>query len=105
LTFIGHSLGGVIIRAALPHLEDLKDSMHTFLTLSTPHMGYLYNTSSLIDAGKYCELPFLKTLNYLGMWILKRWKKSKSLQQLSLSDEKNIHESFMYKLSQQKVNL
>lgn len=51
ISFIGHSLGGVIIRAALPYLEEFRDSMYTFLTLSTPHMGYLYNTSSLIDAG------------------------------------------------------
>lgn len=38
-----------------------------------------------------------------GMWILKRWKKSISLKQLSLSDEKNMQESFMYKLSEKKV--
>ena len=37
------------------------------------------------------------------MWILKRWKKSISLQQLSLSDEKSMKDSFMYKLSEQKV--
>jgi len=52
LTFIGHSLGGVIIRSALTHLAEFRDCMYTFLTLSSPHMGYLYNTSSLIDAGK-----------------------------------------------------
>lgn len=39
-----------------------------------------------------------------GMWILKRWKKSISLRQLSLSDEKNMQESFMYKLSEKKVH-
>ena len=27
LSFIGHSLGGLIIRAALPHLENYKDKM------------------------------------------------------------------------------
>jgi alpha-beta hydrolase superfamily lysophospholipase len=27
LSFVGHSLGGLIIRAALPHLEKYKDKM------------------------------------------------------------------------------
>lgn len=53
LSFIGHSLGGIIIRAALPHLTEFKNKMYTFMTLSTPHLGYMYNSSSLIDAGKY----------------------------------------------------
>ena len=51
LSFIGHSLGGVIIRAALPHLIKYQDKMFTFLTLSSPHLGYMYSSSSLIDAG------------------------------------------------------
>ena len=51
INFIGHSLGGVIIRAALPHLISIKDKMNTFMTLSSPHLGYMYNTSNLIDAG------------------------------------------------------
>lgn len=52
LTFIGHSLGGVIIRAALPHLIEYKVNMYTFVSLSSPHLGYGYNNSLLIDAGK-----------------------------------------------------
>lgn len=50
ISFIGHSLGGLIIRAALPYLEDYKNKFHTFLTLSTPHLG-LMKPSKLIDAG------------------------------------------------------
>jgi len=44
-------LGGLIIRAALPHLKEYKDNFHTFLSLSTPHLGLLYGESSLVDAG------------------------------------------------------
>jgi triacylglycerol esterase/lipase EstA (alpha/beta hydrolase family) len=39
ISFLGFSMGGIIIRAALPHLSDYKDRMHTFITLSSPHLG------------------------------------------------------------------
>lgn len=84
LTFIGHSLGGLIIRTALPMLEEYKDCMHGYMSLGSPHLGYMYNSNSLIDA---------------GMWVLKRWKKSQCLQQLSMSDASNKSDTFLYKLS------
>lgn len=61
ISFIGHSLGGVIIRSSLRFMEDYKDKFYTFLTFSSPHLGYLYHSSKIFDA---------------GMWFLKRWKKS-----------------------------
>ena len=39
ISFLGFSMGGIIIRAALPHLSEFKDRMHTFITLSSPHLG------------------------------------------------------------------
>ena len=48
---IGHSLGGVIIRSAIPYLKDFHSKMHTFISLSSPHLGYLYHQSSLIETG------------------------------------------------------
>ena len=65
LSFIGHSLGGLIIRSALPHLEKFSSYMHGYLSLGSPHLGYMYNSNSLINA---------------GMWILKNWKSSESLR-------------------------
>jgi Putative serine esterase (DUF676) len=86
ISFIGHSLGGLIIRAALPHLEgDLKDKFNTYMSLSSPHLGYMYNSNKLFDA---------------GMWFLKKWRKSKCLLQLSMTDAKNFEECALYKLSQ-----
>eukprot|EP00826_Nyctotherus_ovalis_P046944 TRINITY_DN5345_c0_g2_i2.p1 TRINITY_DN5345_c0_g2~~TRINITY_DN5345_c0_g2_i2.p1 ORF type:complete len:520 (-),score=95.69 TRINITY_DN5345_c0_g2_i2:50-1609(-) len=82
--FFGHSLGGIIIRAALPRLGKYKDKMQTFITFSTPHLGCLYQSSKLIGA---------------GMWLLKKWNTSKSLEQLEMSDSKTLTETFMYKLS------
>lgn len=88
LSFIGHSLGGLIIRAALPYLEEYKDKMHLYMTLSSPHLGYMYNSSRLVDA---------------GLWVLKKWKKNVCLAQLSMTDAKKIEDTFLYKLSSYKV--
>ena len=43
LSFIGHSLGGLIIRAAIPFLDKYKPKFHGFLTLCTPHLGCMFN--------------------------------------------------------------
>lgn len=90
LSFIGHSLGGLIIRSALPHLEEYASKMHLFLTLSSPHLGCSIQSSKLIDA---------------GMWVLKKWKKSKCLAQLTMTDAPKIEETSLYKLSSFKVNI
>jgi len=50
LSFLGHSLGGVIIRAALPLLETHKSKMFNLITLSSPHLGCVYS-SALVDVG------------------------------------------------------
>jgi hypothetical protein len=47
-------------------------------------MGYMYNSSKLFDA---------------GMWFLKKWRKSKCLLQLSMTDAKNIEETALFRLS------
>ena len=52
MSFIGHSLGGLIIRSALEHLEKFSPKMHLYMTLSSPHLGYMYNSSKIIDAGR-----------------------------------------------------
>ena len=61
MSFIGHSLGGVKIRAALPKLLEYKQRFHAFISFSSPHMGYGGNTSSVIEA---------------GIWVLKKMKNS-----------------------------
>lgn len=88
LSFIGHSMGGLIIRAALPYLEQYAPKMHLFMTLSTPHLGYMSTSSKLIDA---------------GMWFLSKWKKSKSMEELSLADAAEIENTYLFKLSKAKV--
>lgn len=59
VSFIGHSLGTIIIRSALtrPQLRPLLPRLHTFLSLSGPHLGTLYNTSGLVNAGESNKYP------------------------------------------------
>lgn len=85
LSFIGHSIGGVIIRSALPHLEEYKSKFWLYISLSSPHMGYAFSESKIINA---------------GMWVLKKWKGSKSLEQLMLDDNKNFRETCLFKISE-----
>lgn len=39
INFIGFSLGGVIIRACLPFLQDFYPCFNLLITLSSPHLG------------------------------------------------------------------
>ena len=65
LTFIGHSLGGIIVRQALKHLQKYWSMLHGYVSLGTPHLGYMYNSTSIVDA---------------GIWLIKKFKQSRSLQ-------------------------
>lgn len=85
ISFLGFSLGGIIIRAALPYMKQYRRYMWLFMSFSSPHLGFMYNNSKTID---------------LGIWLLKKWKKSKSMIQLSLSDAKEIEDTLMFRLSQ-----
>ncbi|CAB3384814.1 Hypothetical predicted protein [Cloeon dipterum] len=91
ISFIGHSLGNIIIRSAItrPQMKPLLSKFHTFLSLSGPHLGTMYNSSGLVN---------------MGMWFMQKWKKSGSLLQLSLKDSPDVRQTFLYRLSQ-KSNL
>ena len=58
--------------------------MFTYISLSSPHLGYMYTSSKLVEA---------------GIWILKNWKKSDCLMQLSMGDAKDPEDTYLYKLS------
>ena len=38
LSFLGYSLGGVVIRHAIQFLQSYKSHMHSLITLGTPHI-------------------------------------------------------------------
>ena len=52
-------MGGLIIREALQYLENLKDLMHTYISLSSPHLGYAYNSNKIIDVGEHYLFRFM----------------------------------------------
>lgn len=58
-SFIGHSLGNIIIRSVLtrPRFRYYLNKLHTFLSLSGPHLGTLYNNSTLVSTGKVFPSP------------------------------------------------
>ncbi|CAK76569.1 unnamed protein product (macronuclear) [Paramecium tetraurelia] len=84
LSFIGHSLGGLIIRAALPELSEFKQFMHTYVSLGSPHCGYASSESVLVDT---------------GLMMIQKWNKCKTLEELSQRDHKDIKNTYIYTLS------
>ena len=110
ISFVGHSLGTIIIRSALtrPQMRPFLPKLHTFLSFSGPHLGTLYNSSGLVNMGIYtivynfCKFHYiLRTIFCFkkGLWLMQRWKKSGSLQQLSLKDSDDPRNSFLYRLA------
>ncbi|XP_068094163.1 protein FAM135B isoform X2 [Hyperolius riggenbachi] len=87
ISFIGHSLGNIIIRSVLtrPRFRYYLNKLHTFLSLSGPHLGTLYSSSTLVST---------------GLWLMQKLKKSGSLLQLTFRDNPDLRKSFLYQLSQ-----
>lgn len=65
-------MGGIIARAAIPHLEKYKNQFGFFCSLSSPHLGYLNGVSGLIK---------------VGLWAIKKFKYIESLAQLSMEEK------------------
>ncbi|XP_041423965.1 protein FAM135B [Xenopus laevis] len=87
ISFIGHSLGNIIIRSVLtrPRFRYYLNKLHTFLSLSGPHLGTLYSNSTLVNT---------------GLWLMQKLKKSGSLLQLTFRDNADLRKCFLYQLSQ-----
>ena len=73
LSFVAHSLGGLITREAIGNdsMEQYRAVLHTLVTLGSPHLGYLFNKNSLVDS---------------AMWLMKKVKDMPSLHQLAMTD-------------------
>ncbi|KAL1120001.1 hypothetical protein V6Z11_D01G140900 [Gossypium hirsutum] len=90
LSFVGHSIGNIIIRAALAEstMEPYLRFLHTYVSLSGPHLGYLYSSNSLFKS---------------GLWLLKKLKGTQCIHQLTFTDDPDIRNTFFYKLCKQKT--
>ncbi|TYH30985.1 hypothetical protein ES288_A01G138900v1 [Gossypium darwinii] len=85
LSFVGHSIGNIIIRTALAEsiMEPYLRFLHTYVSLSGPHLGYLYSSNSLFNS---------------GLWLLKKLKGTQCIHQLTFTDDPDIRNTFFYKL-------
>lgn len=72
LSFIGHSMGGLIIRTGLCFLDNVEEHLFSYISLSTPHLGYLYSPSTHIQA---------------GLWLMKTIQKADSIEQICMRDQ------------------
>ena len=82
ISFIGFSLGGLIIRAGIPYLKDFKKYFKTLITINTPHIGSISS----------------KFLVNTGMKFMTKFKKNKSLREMTLEDD----EGYLIKLSKRE---
>ena len=75
ISFIAHSMGGIVVRAALELLMFYKDRFGFYVSLSSPHLGYLFHTSTLIQT---------------SLWVLNKMNKCQSLLELTLQEKPDI---------------
>ncbi|GJM87925.1 hypothetical protein PR202_ga03931 [Eleusine coracana subsp. coracana] len=90
LSFVGHSIGNVIIRSALaePALQPYLKNLYTYVSISGPHLGYWYSSNSLFNS---------------GLWLLKKLKGAQCIHQLTFSDDQDPQNTYFYKLCKLKT--
>lgn len=71
LSFVAHSMGGVVVRTALPDLMEYGTKLFTFMSFGSPHLGYGCASSSLFST---------------GLWLTQQVKAWPSVKQLTLGD-------------------
>lgn len=64
-------------------MEPFLKHLHTYVSVSGPHLGYLY-----------CSNPLFNS----GLWLLKTLKGTQCIYQLTLTDDSDIQNTFLYKL-------
>ncbi|KAK8473112.1 hypothetical protein PHAVU_001G063050 [Phaseolus vulgaris] len=91
LSFVGHSIGNLIIRTALAEtmMEPFLRYLHTYVSVSGPHLGYLYSSNSLFNS---------------GLWLLKKLKGTQCIHQLTFTDDQDIQNTFLYKLCKKTLD-
>ncbi|KHN37209.1 Protein FAM135A-like protein [Glycine soja] len=90
LSFVGHSIGNLIIRTAIADsiMEPFLCHLYTYVSVSGPHLGYLYSSNSLFNS---------------GLWFLKKLKGTQCIHQLTFTDDPDFQNTFLYKLCKQKT--
>ena len=84
ISFYGHSLGGIVIRAALPYLTSFSSMMRTIVTTGSPHLARRVSGFGILD---------------FGFILVKDVTKSTALNELSLRDHINVRETAIFQLA------
>lgn len=64
-------------------MEPYLRFLHTYVSVSGPHLGYMYSSNSLFNS---------------GLWLLKKFKNTQCIHQLTFSDDPDLRNTFLYKL-------
>ncbi|XP_028787069.1 protein FAM135B isoform X1 [Neltuma alba] len=90
LSFVGHSIGNLIIRTALAEsiMEPYLRYLYTYVSISGPHLGYMYSSNSVFNS---------------GLWLLKKLKDIQCIHQLTFTDDPDLENTFIYNLSKKKT--
>lgn len=71
ISFICHSMGGLVVRAALPYLSFYKSCMHTLVSVCSPHTGYVFHSSMLVKT---------------GLWVMNKMQSAECLKEMCCED-------------------
>lgn len=64
-------------------MEPFLRYLHTYVSVSGPHLGYLYSSNSLFNS---------------GLWFFKKLKSTQCIHQLTFTDDPDFQNTFLYKL-------
>lgn len=64
-------------------MEPFLKYLYTYVSVSGPHLGYLYSSNSLFNS---------------GLWLLKKLKGAQCIHQLTFTDDPDLEKTFFYKL-------
>eukprot|EP00004_Rigifila_ramosa_P017220 TRINITY_DN4168_c0_g1_i1.p1 TRINITY_DN4168_c0_g1~~TRINITY_DN4168_c0_g1_i1.p1 ORF type:complete len:984 (+),score=156.79 TRINITY_DN4168_c0_g1_i1:872-3823(+) len=89
ISFLAHSLGGLVVRAALATTALAKHLalLWTFVSLSSPHLGVAHGSNAVVGS---------------ALWVWKRWASSTALHELTFSDSEEVQETLLYMLTQHR---
>ncbi|CAI2381830.1 unnamed protein product [Moneuplotes crassus] len=87
ISFLCHSLGGIVSRAAIPELVEYNNFFYSFVTFGSPHLG-------IMNSQKHIKV---------GIWLTQVFLKIDCITQLNMRDSSNFEDTFLYKLSKNRA--
>lgn len=65
-------------------MEPYLRYLYTYVSISGPHLGYMYSSNSIFNS---------------GLWLLKKIKGTQCIHQLTFTDDHDLENTFIFKLS------